>query len=84
MENTENPFSHGLKARPSSLKTSAFSNDATSLHWAMEFIYLFILCISFIHTLGTRNKHIIKLHHVTHTHSISADISLIVKSRREI
>ena len=41
-------------------------------------------CISFIRTLGTHNKHIIKLHHVTHTHSISADISLIVKSRSEI
>ena len=42
------------------------------------------VCISFIRTLGTHNKQIIKLHHVTHMHSISADISLIVKSRREI
>ena len=41
------------------------------------------VCISFIRTLGTHNKQIIKLHHVTHTHSISAD-SEIVKSRREI
>ena len=42
------------------------------------------VCISFICTLGTHNKQIIKLHHVTHTHSISADISLIANSRREI
>ena len=43
-----------------------------------------IVCISFIRTLGTHNKRIIELHHVTHTHSISAHISLIVKSRREM
>ena len=39
------------------------------------------VCISFIRTLGTHNKQIIKSHHITHTHSISADISFIVKSR---
>ena len=42
------------------------------------------VCISCIRTLGTHNKRIIELHHVIHTHSISADISLIVKLRREI
>ena len=32
-------------------------------------IHRISVCISFIRTLGTHNKQIIKLHHVTHTHS---------------
>ena len=50
----------------------------------LAFWFVLCECISFIRTLGTHNNKIIKLHHVTHTHSISTDISLIVKSRQEI
>ena len=40
------------------------------------------MCISFIHTLGTHTNQIIVTSRNTHTHSISADISLIVKSAK--
>ena len=72
--------------RHSSAVSAVLLPSQLRAHLQTEHKYLnsVCVCISFICTLDTHNKQIIKLHHVTHTHSISADVSLIVKSRREI